>query len=156
MNVRIIDLPKSHVAYQRLIGPYGPVIGRFWRSTITPWMHSNGLSDQRCYGINYDDPFTTTANKYRYDACVEVPKHFVASGEVDTRTLPGGRYAVASFKGRIGEVANAWRWLTHVWMPSSGLQYDNRPRFEMFSPLTALDAHTGEFSCDICIPVRAL
>src|SRR2546427_9117949 len=26
MDVRIIDLPKAHVAYQRLIGPYGPAI----------------------------------------------------------------------------------------------------------------------------------
>ena len=31
MDVRIIDLPKAHVAYQRLIGPYGPAIGQFWR-----------------------------------------------------------------------------------------------------------------------------
>ena len=42
MDVRIIDLPKAHVAYQRLIGPYGPAIGQFWRGTIAPWMHSNG------------------------------------------------------------------------------------------------------------------
>lgn len=121
-----------------------------------PWMHSNGLSDQRCYGVSHDVPSITPDKKCRYDACVEVPKHFVASGEVDIQTLPGGRYAIASFKGRIGELANAWMWLTHVWMPSSGLQCDNRPRFEMFSALTALDAHTGEFSCDICMPVRVL
>ena len=156
MDVRIVDLPKARVAYQRLIGPYGPAIGEFWRGTIAPWMHSNGLSDETCYGIGHDDPSLTPANKCRYDACVEVPAHFVASGQVDIQALPGGRYAVASFKGKAEVLGNAWMWLTREWMPSSGLQCDDRPCFEMFSATTALDPHTGEFSCDICIPVRAL
>jgi AraC family transcriptional regulator len=47
-------------------------------------------------------------------------------------------------------------WMTREWMPSSGLQCDDRPCFEMFSAPSALDVHTGEFSWDICIPVRAL
>lgn len=119
-------------------------------------MHSNGLSDETCYGIGHDDPSLTPANKCRYDACVEVPAHFVASGQVDILALPGGRYAVASFKGKAEVLGNAWMWLTREWMPSSGLQCDDRPCFEMFSATTALDPHTGEFSCDICIPVRAL
>ncbi|APE48927.1 AraC family transcriptional regulator [Delftia sp. HK171] len=156
MDVRIIDLPKAHVAYQRLIGPYGPAIGQFWRGTIAPWMHSNGLSDQTCYGIGYDDPSLTPASKCRYDACVEVPAHFVASGQVDTQSLPGGRYAVARFKGKPEGLANAWMWLTREWMPSSGMQCDDRPCFEMFSAVTAMDAETGDFCCDICIPVRTL
>ena len=53
-------------------------------------MHSNGLSDQTCYGIGYDDPSLTPASKCRYDACVEVPAHFVASGQVDIQS-PAGR-----------------------------------------------------------------
>ncbi|WP_085639335.1 MULTISPECIES: GyrI-like domain-containing protein [unclassified Pseudomonas] len=156
MEVRIIDLPKARVAYQRFIGPYGPAIGEFWRAAIAPWMHSNGLSDQTCYGIGYDDPSITPADKCRYDACVEVPAHFVAGGQVDTQVLPGGRYAVAGFKGKTEGLANAWTWLTREWMPSSGLQCDDRPCFERFEAATAFDVRTGEFSCDICIPVRAL
>ncbi|NVZ50142.1 AraC family transcriptional regulator [Pseudomonas sp. B6002] len=156
MDVRIIDLPKARVAYQRLIGPYGPAIGEFWRGVMAPWMHSHGLSDQTCYGIGYDDPSLTPANKCRYDACVEVPARFVASGQADTQTLPGGRYAVARFKGKPEQIAHAWMWLTREWMPSSGLQCDDRPCFEMFSAPTVIDPRTGEFNCEICIPVRAL
>lgn len=89
MDVRIIDLPKARVAYQRLIAPYRPAIGEFWRGTIAPWMNANGLIDQMCYGIAYDDPSLTPANKCRYDPCVEVPAYFVASGQVDTQALPG-------------------------------------------------------------------
>ncbi|WP_217699401.1 hypothetical protein [Pseudomonas fluorescens] len=62
MDVCIIDLPKSRVAYQLLIGPYGPAIGELRCGTITRWMHSNGLSDQTWYGIGYDDPSLTPAS----------------------------------------------------------------------------------------------
>ena len=156
MNVRIADLPAARVAYQRLIGPYGPAIGEFWRGTIAPWIQSNGLTGKTCYGIGYDDPSLTPANKCRYDACVEVPEDFVANGQSDILTLPGGRYAVMRFKGNPATLAEAWMRLTREWMQSSGLQCDDRPCFEMFHPSTAVDPETGEFSCDICIPVRVL
>ena len=76
--------------------------------------------------------------------------------QADIQTLPGGRYAVARFKGKTENLANAWMWLTREWMPSSGLQCDDRPCFEMFSAPTVIDPQTGEFNCEICIPVRAL
>lgn len=156
MDVRIIDLPAVRVAYQRFIGPYGPAIGEFWRSTMAPWMESHGLSGATCYGIGYDDPSVTPADKCRYDACVEVPEGFQTSGRADIQTLPGGRYAAARFKGKPTAIADAWMWVTREWLPSSGLQCDDRPCFEMFSAATGMDPVTGEFSCDICIPVKAL
>ncbi|MEO7578902.1 MAG: AraC family transcriptional regulator [Massilia sp.] len=156
MEVRIVDLPEVNVAYQRLIGPYGPAIGAFWRSTMAPWMQSHGLMGHTCYGIGHDDPTITPPDKCRYDACVEVPDGFGAGGQAELRTLPGGRYAVTAFKGKPPAIAEAWMRLTREWLPSSGLQCDDRPCFEMFSSATGMDPVTGEFSCDICIPVRAL
>ncbi|OWY28901.1 AraC family transcriptional regulator [Herbaspirillum robiniae] len=156
MEVRIIELPAARVAYQRLIGPYGPAIGAFWRNRIAPWMQSHGLSDATCYGIAYHDPSVTPASKCQYDACVEVAEDFPGSEKTDHQVLPGGRYAVAHFKGKPETIAAAWTWLTREWLPSSGLQCDDRPCFEMFSAAMARDPETGEPSCDICIPVRAL
>lgn len=156
MEVRIIELPKARVAYQRLIGPYGPAIGEFWRARIAPWMQSHGLGNATCYGVGYDDPSVTPAAKCRYDACVEVAADFPAGGQTDIQTLPGGRYAVLSFNAQPETIADAWMWLTRQWLPSSGLQCDDRPCFEMFSAATARNPETGDFRCDICIPVRAL
>ena len=156
MDVRIIELPPVRVAYQRLIGPYGPAIGAFWRGTMAPWMQSHGLAGATCYGLGLDDPTITPADKCRYDACVEVPADFTASGQADLQSLPGGRYAAAAFKGAPATIADAWMWVTREWLPSSGLQCDDRPCFERFSSASGMDPVTGEFSCDICIPVRAL
>lgn len=156
MEVQVLDLPATRVAYQRLIGPYGPAIGTFWRGTMAPWMQSHGLGANICYGVGYDDPSITPPDKCRYDACVEVPADFQPGAQADIATLPGGRYAVARFKAQPLAIADAWTWLTREWLPSSGLQCDDRPCFERFHTATAMDPVTGEFSCDICIPVRAL
>lgn len=156
MDVRIVNLPSVRVAYHRRIGPYGPGIGQFWHDTVIPWMQSHDLFEQTCYGVGYDDPGITPPNKCRYDACVEVPEGFQAGRQADVLTLPGGRYAVTTFKGQPATIAEAWMRLTREWLPSSGQQCDDRPCFEMFSVATASDPASGEFSCEICIPVRAL
>ena len=156
MEVQILDLPAVRVAYHRRIGAYGMGIGEFWRATMAPWMRAHGLDGQLYYGVGHDDPSVTAPEKCRYDACVSVPDAFMASGQASIAELPGGRYAVARFSGPPSAIAGAWMWLTREWLASSGLQCDDRPSFERFYPGSASNPATGEFSCDICIPVRAL
>lgn len=76
--------------------------------------------------------------------------------QVNLKTLPGGRYAVADFSGPVSHVNDAWMWLLREYLPTSGLQCDDRPCFEKFIPATALDTQTGLFSCQLCVPVKAL
>ena len=156
MQVTILDLPPATVACQRHIGPYGPAISAFWRDTVSPWMQSHGLGDATCYGIGLDDPSITPPEKCRYDACVAVPDGFQSAGRASLTTLPGGRYAVAQFKGPSSAIPDAWTRMAREWLPASGLQWDERPCFERFAAATAMDPATGEFSCEICIPVRPL
>nr|WP_229506617.1 GyrI-like domain-containing protein [Massilia sp. BJB1822] len=74
-------------------------------------------------------------------------QHLDAAG----RPLCGG-----AVPGPAATIAAAWSSLIREWLPSSGLQCDDRPLLERFSPQTALNPQTGEFSCELCIPVRAL
>ncbi|WP_219909733.1 AraC family transcriptional regulator [Pseudoduganella armeniaca] len=156
MEVVITDLPAIRVAYFRHIGPYGPGITSFWRTVVAPWMQSRGLDAPLCIGIGYDDPSMTPADKCRYDACVALPEDFTDTGAADVTTLPGGRYARAAFTGQPAGIADAWTWMTRNWLPSSGLQCDDRPCLEIFRPETAVDPVTGAMRCDLCIPVRPL
>ncbi|MFC5474896.1 AraC family transcriptional regulator [Paraherbaspirillum soli] len=156
MNVRIIDLPEVKVAYQRHIGPYGAPVSAFWAETFKPWLQANALDDQTCYGIGHDDPSLTPPEKCRYDACVEVPDSFQATGKANLTTLPGGRYAVAQFKGTVPAIGDAWTEMLREWLPSSGMQFDARPCFERYSKDASFDPKTGEFECELCIPVRPL
>ncbi len=156
MKVKIIDRQPTTIAYLRHTGPYGNDISQFWMNQVAPWMQTNGLFGKPRYGISHDDPGVTEAEKLRYDAAVEVPDDFVGAGHHQKTVLPGGRYAMAKFKGTDREVGEAWAWLIREWLPDSGMQLDSRPAFEYYPVTAQYDAKTGEFECDICIPVTPL
>jgi len=158
MHLRIIDLPPTTVAFLRYTGPYGPALGDFWRNTFIPWLQANHLEGPTCYGVGLDDPVQTPPQQCRYDACVDVPAGFVASGSAyapaQLSTLPGGRYAVAEFRGDTRDIGAAWVKMCSEWVPQQGLQIDARPCFERYLPGSRTDPETGLFSCEICVAVR--
>ncbi|MGW8393425.1 AraC family transcriptional regulator [Pseudoduganella sp. HUAS MS19] len=154
MEVNVIDLPPARIAYRRYIGPYGPAVGQFWGQAVMPWILGHGLEGATCYGIGHDDPSVTPADKCRYDACVEIPEGFEPDGQFSVASLPGGRYAVTRYTGSPRDIGPVWNRLMKEWLPSSGLQCDERPCFERYENLATQD--DGSFTCEICIPVKAL
>lgn len=156
MDVKLLELPPARVAYLRHIGPYGATVGKFWADTFYPWQMANNLEGHARYGVSHDDPSITPPEKCRYDACVEVPENFVATGNAVVTILPGGRYVVAKFNGTNAAIGAAWTELFRDWLPSSGLQCDSRPCFEYYSKESRFDPQTGVFDCELCIPVRPL
>jgi AraC family transcriptional regulator len=157
MKVTLINREPATIAYLRHLGPYGEPISQFWRENYMPWAKMNKLgADHARYGISYDDPSITAPEQCRYDACAEVTADFVLSGGALKTTVPGGRYAVLSFKGTAKQIGEAWVALLRDWLPSSGLQLDSRPCFEYYPKGAAYNPETGEFACEICIPVAPL
>ncbi len=156
MKVTIVDRKPTSVAYIRHVGPYGKQISDFWMNTVDPWMETNGLYGKPRYGISHDDPGITAPEKLRYDAAVEVPEDFAGAGDYQMTVIPGGKYAVGTFKGSDKKVGEAWAWLLREWLPGSGMQLDSRPFFEHYPVDATYDQKTGEFECDICIPVTPL
>jgi len=156
MKVQVIQRPEVKIAYLRYTGPYGQPISEFWRKLVSPWMEANNLFGKARYGISHDDPGITSADKCRYDACVEVPADFVASGPCFTAVIAGGSYAKTRYYGTGRDVGDSWNSLLRDWLPASGMQLDARPCFEYYPADAAYDAETGAFECDICIPVVPL
>ena len=156
LNVRLIERQAVTVAYLRHVGPYGKPISDFWQKTVYPWMVTNNLLDRPRYGISHDDPAITEPARLRYDACVEVPETFVGAGPHQITIVPGGRYATAPFKGTTDTISDAWSALLRNWLPESGMQLDSQPFFEYYSRESTFDAKTGEFTCDLCIPVAPM
>jgi AraC family transcriptional regulator len=141
----------------RHLGPYGEPVARFWHETFVLWAVMNKLgADHLRYGISHDDPSITAPEHSRYDACAEVAPDFVAAGGALKATIPDGQYAVLNFKGTVEQIGEAWAVLLRDWLPSSGLQLDARPCFEYYPKGAAYDCETGEFECEICIPVAPL
>lgn len=156
MEVKIATLPPTRVAYLRHLGPYGPSVSRFWQDKVLPWLLAQGLETRALYGIGHDDPGIAEPERCRYDACVEVAEDYVASGQAGIASLPGGRYAMAAYRGDGPGIARAWTEMLRDWLPASGMQCDARPCFEYYPEDRFYDPATGEFSCFICVPVRPL
>jgi AraC family transcriptional regulator len=156
MNVMLVDREPVHIAYYRLTGPYGPAIAAFWKKTVAPWMITNTLLGRERYGISLDDPSVTRAERCRYDAGVASPSGEVLSGNPHRKVIPGGRYASMAYEGTSQDLPAAWQALLRDWLPKSGLQLDARPFFEHYPVDGFHDPKTGEFSCNICIPVAQL
>jgi len=156
MKVTIVDRQPTTVAYLRHVGPYGKQVSDFWITKVAPWMETNGLYGKPRYGISLDDPGIAAPETLRYDAAVEVPKDFAGAGDYQMTVIPGGKYAVGKFKGTENEVGEAWAWLLRDWLPESGMQLDSRPFFEHYPVSAGYDQKTGQFECEICIPVTPL
>lgn len=155
--VTLIDRQPVTIAYFRHHGPYGQAIAQFWQETYAPWAMMNQLgADHARYGIGHDDPSITAPDQCRYDACAEVSPDFMVNGGALKTIIPGGKYAVLEFKGKAEQINDAWSALLRDWLPSSGLQLDARPCFEYYPKGALYDNATGEFECQICIPVTPL
>jgi AraC family transcriptional regulator len=156
MKVEVIEREPTPIAYLRHVGPYGQPIGTFWQTQVYPWMVTNGLIGLPRYGISHDDPSVTAPEQCRYDAGCEMPAKVLAGGHAHRTILPGGKYAVLSFKGIVADFEPAWNALLRDWLPSSGLQLDNRPMFEYYPTDSTYDPATGVLECKLCVPVMPL
>jgi AraC family transcriptional regulator len=153
MKVKLIDRQATAVAYLRYVGPFDQAIAEFWQKTVCPWLETNDLLEHPRFGITHDHPSITAPDKCRYDACVKVPPGFVGTGKHLHTIIPGGKYAVAPFKGTVADIGEAWDVLLREWLPASGMQLDSRPFFEYYPPESTYDSRTGVLDCDLCIPV---
>ena len=79
----------------------------------------------------------------------------VNGGAIKT-TIPGGKYAQVKFKGTVAQVVQAWAALLRDWLPASGLQLDVRPCFEYYPKGDGFDSETGDFECELYMPVAPL
>jgi AraC family transcriptional regulator len=156
MKVEVLERKAVSIAYLRHIGPYGEPLSAFWQTQVYPWMVAGGLLQQERYGISHDDPNVTAADQCRYDAGCQVVPDFIALGKAHKTIIPGGQYAALSFKGTVREFEPAWTALLRDWLPSSGLQLDNRPMFEHYPSGSSYDPATGVMECKLCVPVVPL
>jgi AraC family transcriptional regulator len=156
MKIDLKTLPEIRVAYLRHTGPYGdPAIGRMW-GRFAAWCTSRGLKDGRhaSFGISRDSPEVTAADQLRYDACIEVDAGFTPDGDIGVQTIAPGLYACTRFSGTPDAIHAAWVALFNGWLADSAYQSDDRLCLEAYGTAPEVDAATGAFACDLCVPVR--
>ncbi len=118
MEVVIEQIGEVHLAYVKHVGPYH-ASQVAWDTLLGDAAVAKTLGPEtQAIGIAYDNPDVTDDDKIRYDACFSVPRDFVATVPVGTRTLAGGRYATVIHRGRYEDLEGVYRYLFSDWMAS--------------------------------------
>jgi len=132
VEVRTENCEPRRVAFVRHVGPY--------ENCDVAWKKLNKFAEQHALispetlaiGIGHDNPNVTPADKLRYDACITVGEEFQRSDEIGVQEIPGGQYAIATYRGPYSGLPEAYRWIFQQWLPTSGKQMRTAPCFEVY------------------------
>jgi len=132
MNVQIKEIEPMNVAFIHHIGPYAEIAAAYEK--LMSWAGKNGLigPQTKVIGLYYDDPEDTPADKCRSDACITVDGDVKTEGEIGTKTIFGGDYAVATHVGSYDKLIDAWNYLYGQWPSKSGREASFAPAIEIY------------------------
>ena len=105
--IQIKHCPARFVAYVRHVGPYQEV-GQAWRQLMMWGWSKMMFGKPETFGLCYDDPETTPAEKLRYDACMVVGERTRPKGSVQVRPLNEATYAVLRHDGPLESIGETY------------------------------------------------
>lgn len=151
-SMQLQDLAACELAGVRVTGPYGQGYEAAIQH-LMQWVHQHGVATREVIFIYHDDPNTTAPEQCRTDCCITLaePEAVALSESISRISLPGGRYATLRCQIASPEqYGAAWQQLMQE-LEQAGLQWDERPCFELYH-------HSGpqaaSYDVSICIPVR--
>jgi len=154
-EAQVKELPERFVACVEHVGPYNEIGKAYER--IFQWAGPKGLIQfpkTQAIAVYYCAADKASESELRSSACITVPKGTEAEGDVETKTIPGGLFAVAHVEIDAGEFGEAWDKLVGEWMPENGCEPDeSRLCYELY--LNDHEQHPEKkFIVDICEPVK--
>lgn len=133
MNPRIETLEEKKLIGKRIqMSLTNNKTGELWshfmprRKEIQNNIDAN-LYSMQLYDSSYFNNFSPDATFEKW-AAIEVPDFNTIPREMETFTLPAGRYAVFQHKG---EGTAIFETIFKTWLPNSEYLLDNRPHFEL-------------------------
>jgi AraC family transcriptional regulator len=104
------------------------------------------------YSSSYWDSFSPDAELEKW-AAVEVTDYQTIPSDMDTITLPDGRYAVFVHKGPATTAPKTYGYIFTTWLPNSDFILDNRPHFALMGDKYKNEDPDSEE--EIWIPIKA-
>lgn len=132
MEITIKRLDPVRVVFARHVGPYDQV-GGTW-GMLYCWAGPRGLlrSKATAFGVAYDDPDVTPADRIRYDACITVDTLVEPEGEVGLQQVGGGDYAVGRHVGPYSDLPKSYARIFGEWLSQSGREARSAPALEFY------------------------
>jgi len=156
--VQIKQLPERRIAYIRVTDAFkgGVVVDAFTK--LINWSKDVDLyKSETIFGMSKDDPEVTPKGKYRYEACITLPKDFKVDSDISVQTtiLPACKYAFTKVSGNINLVAAGINYLFDNWLINSEYECDTQPGLEVFLDKKNV-CNWNHFDLEIGIPVKGI
>ena len=136
-QINIQELTEKHVAFVSFTGNFmgnSQVFADLFHK-LCGWAGPKGFIGPNTQFLSSypDDPNVTAPDEMRLDVCMSISEDTAVDGDVQKKTLPGGRYAVmhAELTGP-EEYGLAWEKLV-AWAEQNGCEVDmSRPSYEFY------------------------
>ncbi len=152
---KMVTLPDRQALYIRLVGEYGnpdyaTAWPKLWAVVKEQKLFTKGIEH---IGISYDNPNVTDGPKIRYDACLVIHKPAVPSGEVDVKTIAGGKFACFLHIGPYNELGATYDAIFSQWLPESGCDLREEACMEKYISIPGR-VEEGKLKTEIYVPVK--
>jgi len=136
VKLNFVYLRPSQLVGFRKVGPYQETAGQAW-SLMFDWLDRNCLHGKvkRGFGMAFDDPRKTVAEKCRYMACIDMPDMLPTPAWEDMipQGLPGGAYARHRLVGDHSHISDVIRDIRDQWSNRAGVVLaKGRPLVEIY------------------------
>ena len=168
---KIVNRDKTYVVFARETGGYEKSSEIAWKK-LSKQLNDLGeslknqadsinilinldIKQGELLGICHDDPTVTAEENIRYDAAIAWDKKeidFLHDKGLETKEIPGGKYATISYKGNYAKAMDSWIAL-YVWCEQNGCKFRDFPPFEKY--LNTLDeVCEDELLTEIYVPIE--
>ncbi len=121
MNVTIKNLPARRLAVLEHRGDPNKVGDSV--NKLIDWAKTQSINLKpepgEAFGFAYDDPEQVSAEDFRFDLAITIPKNLKLNGGIVGKELPAGRYAVAIHRGSRENISDTVYGLYRNWLPNS-------------------------------------
>ena len=135
LEPKIVEIEPIEVLYVRKTGSYMLSADEAWK-TMVAFVKENQLFEKAVarYGISHDNPKVIEEYNLRYDACLELDECINPKGEVSSKQISGGKYALFMHKGSVSLIGETFRNIGD-WIVKSGVSLRDEPSFQTYLDL---------------------
>lgn len=155
LETRIENIQPIEVAFIRTKGYNSEAIGKAW-NTIIPFGLQNGIfkpGQSFCIGHSLDNPDITNEEECEYHACITLNKPFKPEGEISTKTLKGGKYAIFTYKGTYDVMDRVYAYIMKDWLINSNHELRDGEIFDKYLN-SKVNTATEDLLTEIHIPIQ--
>ncbi len=151
---KIVELKDMDILYVRRTGEYKKCSIEAWETLINYVGKEYFIKENvMMFGIGHDNPHVTQADKLRYDACVSwVDKNIKPEGEIQSKIINGGKYAMFLHKGAYTELINTYDGVSN-WIVESGVKLRDLPIVEKYLNKNPITCKPEDLRTEIYIPL---